>query len=146
MTKNQLKNELINMYNLAQLAKRIEDDICKSLEECDDCLFDVLNSIQDGELNADEAFSEIVNNDYEFTEPKYLVRIKYSFDQDESVFEYDSSDKAWWGLLDLLAEESRVCIQENGSGVRVYIDGETRTAELHYEYDGDVAYYSVEEI
>lgn len=146
MTKKQLENELRNMYNFAQLAKRIADDICKSLNECDDCLFDVLNSVQDCEFNAYEAFTELVNNNYEFTEPKYLVRIKYSFDSDEPTFEFDSSDKAWWGLLDLLAEESRVCIQENETGVKVYIDEESRTAELHYEYDGDIAYYSVEKI
>lgn len=76
-------------------------------------------------------------------EEKWLLKIAYSWGDEESDLEFTSFEDAWTEAKLMALREIETCNVEHDLEMGLFIDKENAKVTLHYTYDDEYCYYNV---
>ena len=73
----------------------------------------------------------------------FLLKIGYSWDDEEPDEEFDSEEQAWDKALSLAIKEANVSSEEHACSIPLFVDSKEKKIMLYYSYDNEWCRYSV---
>ena len=74
---------------------------------------------------------------------KYLLKISYSWGDEEPDQEFTSFEEAWKRAKEMASDEAEIASEEHECEIGLFFNKEEGIIELLYTYDGESCYYNI---
>lgn len=98
----------------------------------------IIHNAPEGNYSIDELERRILN------EETYLLKISYSWGDEESDQEFTTFEDAWKEAKEMAINESEITSEEHECEIGLFFNKEKGKIILHYTYDDSYCYYNIE--